>query len=407
MVKKMVCFVFVFRLNGRFLFSRPAYYFILACEMPTVLIFSSEFPPGPGGIAEHAYQLAVQLSSSGFKVIVLSTQDYVDKEAVSIFNSRQNFKVLSLRHYRSSSFFQLYRIFKLFAACLTNWPELVIASGATPGVCSVLVQKLLGQKRLCVIHGPEYHITFSPWLTHYGLSGARLVAVSRFSREFIRKTLPGSNIQVINNAAVHIPLSDPDHAESLRSEYKGKNVLLTVGTIYYRKGQHIVIKSLPRILRFFPDTVYLIIGNGRKEQEFRELAVSLNVEHAVKFIGQISKADIAAYLALCDIYLLTSQVLADGDFEGFGISIIEAALWGKPAIGTRNNGIEDAIEDGKTGLLTNLDSPDETAEAVIKLLGDPSLRTSMGEAAKTRAEQEYNWKRIGSHYISLINTILD
>src|SRR5258707_15318707 len=62
-----------------------------------LLIVSSEFPPGPGGLGTHAYELAAQLSRIGWEVIVLTSQDYASKDEVKAFNDRQQFRVVTFR----------------------------------------------------------------------------------------------------------------------------------------------------------------------------------------------------------------------------------------------------------------------------------------------------------------------
>jgi phosphatidylinositol alpha-1,6-mannosyltransferase len=61
---------------------------------------------------------------------------------------------------------------------------------------------------------------------------------------------------------------------------------------------------------------------------------------------------------------MLSDHTADGDFEGFGIAVLEANLWRKPAIGSRNSGIADAIDDGVTGILVDQQNDKEIAQAV-------------------------------------------
>jgi phosphatidylinositol alpha-1,6-mannosyltransferase len=87
----------------------------------------------------------------------------------------------------------------------------------------------------------------------------------------------------------------------------------------------------------------------------------------------------------CDAFVLPSrgqeQVGGVGG-EGFGRVYVEAALAGKPVVGSLSGGASEAVLQGKTGLLVNPDSSDEVAEAVLAILGDPSLAARMGSAGR-------------------------
>ena len=67
-----------------------------ATDTPRLLLLSSEFPPGPGGIGTHAYQLARQLTARGWAVTVVTAQEYAPAAARAAFNSRQPFAVVPL-----------------------------------------------------------------------------------------------------------------------------------------------------------------------------------------------------------------------------------------------------------------------------------------------------------------------
>ena len=81
------------------------------------------------------------------------------------------------------------------------------------------------------------------------------------------------------------------------------------------------------------------------------------------------------------------------DVEGFGIVYLEANLMGKPVIGSRAGGVPDAVKDGETGLLVNPGDPAAIADAVVKLMDDPTLCALLGQAGRKRVMEEFGWKR--------------
>ncbi len=82
-------------------------------------------------------------------------------------------------------------------------------------------------------------------------------------------------------------------------------------------------------------------------------------------------------------------------FEGFGAVITEAYQFGKPAVGSSNSGIEDAIQDGKTGYLTKQQNPQDIAEKIEKILQD--YDSFSANAKKKYAD--FDWAKTAATYI--------
>jgi glycosyltransferase involved in cell wall biosynthesis len=85
-----------------------------------------------------------------------------------------------------------------------------------------------------------------------------------------------------------------------------------------------------------------------------------------------------------DLFVLPSHT------EGLPLTVLEAMAAGKPVVGTTVGGIPEAVRHGETGLLVPPQEPGRLAEAVITLLKDPVLATSMGEAGRTRAQEVFS-----------------
>jgi len=80
--------------------------------------------------------------------------------------------------------------------------------------------------------------------------------------------------------------------------------------------------------------------------------------------------------------LQTSHVLATAsEKEGWGLTVLEAAACGTPAVATDAPGLRDSVRDGETGLLVPPDDPAALARALGRVLGDAALRERLGRAA--------------------------
>ena len=182
--------------------------------------------------------------------------------------------------------------------------------------------------------------------------------------------------------------------------------MLTVGNVTDRKGQDIVIRSLPFILKEQPNAQYLIVGKPTKKNEFTELAKKLGVADHVHFQGRADADALLRYFNSCDIFVMTSRYTADGDFEGYGIVVLEAALCGKPSVVSANSGLIEAITDGETGLSVPENDPTKTAEAILSLLSNSDRRIKMGTLARKRTLEERTWKHRAAEYDSFLRGLL-
>jgi glycosyltransferase involved in cell wall biosynthesis len=128
---------------------------------------------------------------------------------------------------------------------------------------------------------------------------------------------------------------------------------------------------------------FLVAGDGQLLPELRAQCAELGSR--IRFLGWT--ADVAAVYAAADVAVLTS------DNEGMPVSLIEAALAGRPSVTTRVGSAAEVVVDGVTGYVTSL-SPDELAAAIGRLLDDDALRAQFGKAAAERAQREFSATRL-------------
>lgn len=171
----------------------------------------------------------------------------------------------------------------------------------------------------------------------------------------------------------------------------GRFRLLTVGRLHPRKGQLEMARALsllPPVLR--ERIVYQLAGTG--DEPYRR-AVEQACEAAgvvAEFLGAVGEAQLAAAYAGCDVYGQSSRTLAHS-VEGFGISYLEAAAFGRPSVGVETGGVREAVLDGITGLLAPEGNPAALAAAVERLMADPALGQRLGAAARGHAAR-FDWE---------------
>lgn len=350
------------------------------------IIISSEFPPGPGGIGQHAFSMALAFKG---QVMIIANQDYADSNARMIFNDSLpkhiNFIPFASRE---RGFTSVKRIIQVFTLIEAHKPDRVVVSGRFPLIIGGLIKLRFPHRQVIgIVHGTEISSTggiLSKLTAFFYRRLDRIVAVSHFSARLLDSKTDPQKIKIVPNG---LDASTLELSLSSSEPFEGHPALLTVGNITPRKGQHRVVKAMPAILSKSPSAHYHIVGLPTYSESILKLALKLHVEKAMTIHGRIANhEDLLAMYTRADIFIMLSENQSNGDVEGFGIAILEANAFGIPAIGARGCGIEDAIS-SDSGLLVDGDNTTEIAEAIDIILHDYE-RFSKG--ARAWAEK-HNW----------------
>lgn len=280
-----------------------------------------------------------------------------------------------------------------------------------------LTAAVLGQSKIpwvAVGHGSEFGARNKVlrMLTAWAFGQASsIVCVSRFTWQLMEaagvRARAGAVIYNGADETIFHVMSDAEVAAFRKqARLNAAKVIVTVGNVSERKGQHIVIKAMPHILREIPRAVYVIVGRPTKQEEFSSLARSLGVEDHVVFAGIVEPKKVVGYLNAADVFAMTSTRTASGDCEGFGIAVIEAALCGTPSVVSRSGGLTEAMVDGVTGIAVPEGDELATAQAIVRLLKDDDLRNRLGRMALERARTQQTWSHCVSKYDILLKQLI-
>ena len=236
-------------------------------------------------------------------------------------------------------------------------------------------------------------------------SADAVIAISRFTASEIRKKVPRLPITIIDPGIDlnNFPLSAPSRSASTPVPF-----MLGFGSVKARKGYHISLRAFALVKKSIPALRYVIVGTHTDEpgyfRKLEALAHELNVADDVDFLDNVSDAALNDLYESAALFILTS-VNEGFHFEGFGMVFLEAAAHGLPTIGTSGNGIADALEDGKTGILVPQRDVEATAAAIRALLSDKVLAMQMGERGRVFAaahDQKHIARRYDDVYRSAI-----
>ena len=360
--------------------------------MSKALILTSEFPPQPGGIGNHAYNLAKGLQANGFKVQLVCDTRSKTGEAEATFDKDLSYEVSRIARKKIIFFSYINRI--KTAISLVRGNELLLCSGKFSLWLGAFLTFFFNRKFIAIIHGSEVRLPDKVLRKLTALSLKRfdkVIAVSNYTKSLISH-INLKNVAVVPNGFdIKIPVT-------IQRKKEPVPVLITVGNVTQRKGQRNVINALPQLLNIFPDLKYHIIGIPTERDNLEKLALNLGVEQAVVFFGKVSEKEKIELLQQADVFVMLSETTPTGDVEGFGIAILEANALGIPAIGALGCGIEDAIKDGASGKLINNNNSKQFESALEEILNHYE---TYSKGAKTWS-QNFTWEKVIKSYLKIL-----
>lgn len=357
--------------------------------MKHILLVTLEYPPAKGGVASYYGGLVEELRRQGHEVEVVSSgllsKWMWPRWAKGYFLVRK-----AIKGDRASGQTE------------ARSPDVVFVGHVLPlGTIAYLLRRRVPY--VVFVHGMDVMLAQKSWRKRWLVKkivahAKSLVANSEFTKIQVGSIISDRKKQTPTLVVYPCPTIRSDvkqeDVEALRRRLglTGKKVLLTLGRVVERKGHDMVIRALPEILRQVANVVYVVAGAGPYLEKLGALVEELKLQTTVRFVGKVSDEERPLYYSLCDIFVMPTRQIGP-DVEGFGLSFLEAALFGKTAVGGASGGVGEAIVSSKTGYLVDPTNPGAIARAIVHLLQDDALRTQLGQNAKVRVAQEFTWEK--------------
>jgi glycosyltransferase involved in cell wall biosynthesis len=332
-----------------------------------------------GGPSVMLVDLLEGLNQSRFQqIVVRGTPDTAEGDYLS--GRRLTSEVVTLGGLRRSIgvVSEIATLFRLVGTLRRLQPDIVHTHMAKAGVIGRLAAVIARVPiRIHTYHGHLLHGYFSPLVTRVFNSVERrlrrLTAHFFVVGEATRRDLVRERLITETSSTMIMPparnLRVHDRAEA-RHRLGLPNDRVIVGFV----GRLTAIKRPDRFLRLadsIPEATFVLVGNGPlRDQVVAQASTRVNV--MVKDWAD----DIALVLSALDIVVLTS------DNEGVPLSLIEAAVVGRPVVATAVGAISEIVDHGTTGYVVKDD--EGLIDAVRRLVVDPELRKAMGSAAASR-----------------------
>jgi glycosyltransferase involved in cell wall biosynthesis len=190
-------------------------------------------------------------------------------------------------------------------------------------------------------------------------------------------------------------------AAKLGIELAGRKVLLTTGRLVKRKGvEWFVDTVMPGLVAKDSSVLYLVAGKGAQQEAIEAAIARHGLGDNVRLLGRVSE-DVRTLLYLSSDVFVMPNIVVPGDMEGFGIVVHEAATAGLPVVASSLEGILDALEDGKNGVLVPTHDAEAFSREIGTLFADDAKRRRFGLQAREYTLATFSWRNIAQQYMAV------
>ncbi len=359
-----------------------------------ILFWSSGFLPQIGGIEVLAAQFLPAMRERGYEYLVVSSQDdgslppstTYDGIPVRRFPFWQSLaNIDELANVRQ----QVAKLKRSFAPDLIhingvgrdNFFHLVTATAYHAPILVTLHGEWVPQADAIV----KTTLESADWIT--GCSKAILLK----ARELAPAIIPRSS--VIYNAVAQPPVCPaPPAMQSQR--------VLCLGRLSKEKGFDLALSAFALVVKQHPRAHLIIAGNGPERAALATQAVDAGLSELVEFIGWVAPENVPALINTATVSMIPSRT------ESLPVVALQAAQMARPVIGTRVGGLPEIVADQQTGILVDKEDPQSLADATAFLFDHPEIASRMGQAARDRAQRDFDWKRHLNAYDRLYRNLI-
>jgi len=216
-----------------------------------------------------------------------------------------------------------------------------------------------------------------------------IVTISKYSFEKLQThyNVNPSKVRIVPNGVDIEKYKPAENSAILKCQFGLKNVytVLFVGNLIPRKGLMFLVDAAMQVVKTYPKTQFVIVGEGSLKTWLINKLVAVKLLDNFVFKSGLSEEELSALYSCSDVFVLPSIQ------EGQGIVLLEASASEKPVVAFNIGGVNEVVVDAKTGLLVDCGNSSKLAEALMKLLGDSTLRQNMGLAGREFVKENFTW----------------
>jgi phosphatidylinositol alpha-1,6-mannosyltransferase len=353
--------------------------------MRSVTFLTYHYPPEIGGIQTRISHYVEELLAMGIRVTVI----FVTSDAKALSYSRKGKFILVKCPGGEGNLGTNTSL--LATELIRSSPDVIhVFTGASTllGMLALICGRLFRKPSAMSVFGREDVTLPSRTSRTIFLTSASLATSISTNSEATRDILP-----VRFRKKSHVLLGGSDWMPAGAPATVGDSSILFVGRLVGRKGVDDLLNAFAEVKSRVTEAKLVIVGDGPERENLERMVAEHGLSGAVRFTGTLRGELLHEEYEKCDVFVLPSKAVKDDTAsEGLGLTLIEAAMHGKPLVGTTHGGIPEVIQDGINGLLVPPDNPHLLAEALTRLVKDKELARKMGENSFKSAQSLYSWK---------------
>ncbi len=199
------------------------------------------------------------------------------------------------------------------------------------------------------------------------------------------------NVEIIPNGA-NTTLFRPMDQQNTKREIglkPEKKYACFIGNLAPWQGVEYLIKAAPFVIKYIPEVMFLIVGDGTVRKELETRVKEMNISDYFLFTGSVIYDRVPYYINASDICISIKKPVLPGS----PLKVFEYMACGKPVIATKKSayGFE-ILEEFGAGLLVDQDNPEEISNAITYLLKNPEESKKMGIAGRKVVIDNYSWR---------------
>ena len=369
--------------------------------MKKTLLLTENFPPKEGGSGRWFWELYSRLPNDKVLIVANDTpegREFDKTHELDIVRIELESTEWGLASTKGLGFYweTIRKVLKLIKE---HGIEEVHCGRVIPeGVIARALKLLAGARYNCFVHGEDVETAatsreHSLLVKNVCKNASMLICNSENTANIVRKLGfdSGSKCEVLHPGVdtSRFEVAAPDTSFRQQMGWSGKRVLLTVGRLQRRKGQDFLIKSMPALLKEFPDLFYAVVGRGECYDELISLVDQHKLHDNVCVYPDMDDEALIKCYQQCDIFILPNRTI-DNDIEGFGMVLVEAQVCGKPVIAGDSGGTRETMNIGKTGHIIDCSSTENLLNGLSPILRNREIVDGEVDIADY-AKKRFNW----------------
>lgn len=229
----------------------------------------------------------------------------------------------------------------------------------------------------------------------------KIIAVSADIQSRLQIIYDPGKIVTIHNAVDPEQIKTSGNSFKIRAELgipPDAPLIGVIGRMVPVKAYDTFLAMAPIILKSRPDSKFILVGDGPLKDELQLKAEQLGITDSVIFTG--FRDDVLDLIDTLDIFVISSI------HEGIPMALLEAMTLQKAIVSTAVGGINEVIEDNRSGLLVKSRDASDLAAACLKIIDNPALRSKLELGARARIDEEFSIEMLKHKVMDLYKNIL-